>query len=316
MPDDVKRDALDEILPPLEEAPTREVIGGNFPPSELDVEALRERIRAESAALIKRAAELIAEADAVPKRIEDDATQGIAADLKKELIACERALDKQRASIKDPYLACERAIDGFYKKPQGELAGLPNSRATVLNDRMTIYGRAKEAAERRKREDEARAAAAEAERLRREAAELQRLEAAEAERLRREAAAKSLETEADLDAAIAAEEAERLRRETAQAEERAAQERAAQADADRVAAERAAAAKAADLSRVRGDLGAVSSLITFWDFEIRDRATIDYRTLAPHFTVQAIEAAIRAAMKAGVRDIGQGARIFQNTRNR
>ena len=310
MPDDIK-DGLDELLPPLK---SRDGIGGNNPPSDLDLDALRDRLRSESASLLRRKDELLAEADQVPARIEDDQTQGVASDLKKQITACERALDKQRAAIKDPYLACERLIDGHYKKPQAEL----EKRAETLNDRMTVYGRQKEAAERRRREEEARRAAAEAERLRREAAEAQRRAAEEAERQRRAEAeaARAIETDADLEAAIAAEEAERQRREASEAEARAARERAAQADADRVAAERAAAAKAADLSRVRGDMGAVSSLVTFWDFEIIDRSKIDYAALAPHLTLVAIEAAIRAAMKAGVRDVGAGARIFQNTRNR
>lgn len=125
----------------------------------------------------------------------------------------------------------------------------------------------------------------------------QRKVADEERRAREEAARKAAEeaekkaaaakTESDLDAAIAAEQT----------------------------AHDAAAAtevKAADLSRTRGDYGAVSSLRTTWEHEVLDIREIDLEALRPHIPVGAIDQAIRGFIKAGGREL-KGARIFQNT---
>jgi len=118
----------------------------------------------------------------------------------------------------------------------------------------------------------------------------------EAERRRREEEARkaaeeakareeALQTEEDLDSAIAAEE---------QAKE----------------AERATQAKPAELGQVRGDYG-VSSMRANWTFEIT--GPVDLEVLRPYFTQDAIDKAIRAAIKDGVRDPAiRGVRIFKD----
>jgi hypothetical protein len=68
-------------------------------------------------------------------------------------------------------------------------------------------------------------------------------------------------------------------------------------------AERRAAAGAADLSRVRGDDGAVASLREHWDYEVIDPDAV------PRLYLQINPAAIRAAIAGGEREIA-GVRIF------
>ena len=82
------------------------------------------------------------------------------------------------------------------------------------------------------------------------------------------------------------------------------------AQVEAVYASAAAAAKPAELSRTRGDLGAVASLRTEWVSEVEDRAVLDLEPLRHHFTPDALDKALRAAVKAGARDI-KGARIYQ-----
>ena len=105
------------------------------------------------------------------------------------------------------------------------------------------------------------------------------------------------------------EDAERARRK-AEAEALAAK---AKSEADleaAISAEKAVDVKPAEISRTRGDYGAVVSLRSTWDFEITDRAAIDLEALRPYFTTDAIAAAIRQAIKAGVRDL-RGVSIFE-----
>jgi hypothetical protein len=68
-------------------------------------------------------------------------------------------------------------------------------------------------------------------------------------------------------------------------------------------AERAAAAGPADLSRVRGDMGAVASLREHWDYEVTDADAV------PRLYLHINPAAIRAAIAGGAREIA-GLRIF------
>lgn len=78
-----------------------------------------------------------------------------------------------------------------------------------------------------------------------------------------------------------------------------------------IAAEKLATVKPAEISRTRGDYGAVVSLRTTLDFEITDRASIDLEALRPYLTTDALTAAIRQAIKAGVREI-KGVSIFES----
>jgi hypothetical protein len=103
-------------------------------------------------------------------------------------------------------------------------------------------------------------------------------EAAEMERLAKDAADRA-QTEAQVTAAIAVEERAGEMRQEAQA-------------------------KPADMARTRGDFGAVATLRSVWTFEVMDRSKI------PADYLMVNEAAIKGAVKAGIREI-PGVRIYQ-----
>lgn len=251
-----------------------ERLGHNAPPPDLLVgEALRERLRDEYPDLIRRKDDLLAAANRMPD-VTDGEIAGKVSDFIVQLKACAKAADTARVGEKEPYLEGGRAVDGFFKSIISPLEEVEKK----VKHSLTIYHREKEAEERRRR--------MEAERIAREEAEAKRLEA--------EAAAKALRDQQSLDDAIAADKAAKL------------------AEADAVKAAQAAQAKPADLSRIRGEYGAVSSLRTDWVFDGLDRHQIDLEALRHHFTTAAVEAAIRAFIKAGGRQL-PGVRIYETT---
>ncbi len=133
----------------------------------------------------------------------------------------------------------------------------------------------------------------------------QRRKKDEEQRVRDEAARKARE-----EAERAEREAKRLRLFKSKDETAANEARAAEAQEAARKAQKAADVKAADLSRTRGDLGAVASLRTTWTFEITDYEAIPLETLRPHIPRAAIEQAIRSFIKADGRQLG-GVRIFE-----
>lgn len=199
-----------------------------------------------------------------------------------------------------------------------------------------------EAARKRIEEEEARAReaadAAERERMEAEAAR-RRMEQAEREaaerrernRVQHEADAKR-QREAEAEAKRIQDEREKREREAAEAR-RIAQEKeeaaAAEAERQRQAAERAAeiaaaeAAKAraaaesksADLTRTRGDLGSYATTREEFVFDGLDRETVDLEPLRPYLTEAAIEAAVRAFIKAGGREL-RGVNIYKGRTTR
>lgn len=236
---------------------------------------LPDRLNADYEPLLKRKAELLAGAANVPTELDDDTAPRVA-DFVKQIGAAIKSLDVARVAEKEPYLAGGRAVDTFFKNASEPLAKAKGNIERVL----TSYQRKREAEERRRREEEERKA--------REAAEAAAKEAAER--------AKALEDESQLARAIEAEAA------------------AKQAAADAAKAQKAADAKAAELSRMRGDLGSVTSLRTFWDFTDLDRATLDLEALRQHLPQDALEKAVRSYIKAGGRNL-KGVRIFENTKS-
>lgn len=210
----------------------------------------------------------------VPETIEDDDTAGKVGDFVKQLAACVKMADSHRVAEKEPYLQGGRVIDGFFKKITDPLAAAKKT----VEARLTAHARRKAEEERRRREAEERAAREEAQRAAREAAER----------------AAAIADDKSLDDAISAEAL------------------AKQAAADAAKATRAADAKAADLSRVRGDHGAVSSLHTTWEFDGLDRDRLDLESLRHHLPGDALEKAVRSFIRAGGREL-RGVRIFENT---
>ena len=251
-----------------------DLIGHNSPPPDLLLgEALRDRLAEENGQLIARRDELLAAAARIPA-IDSDDVAGRVSDYIKQLTALTKAAESKRTGAKEPYLEGGRNIDGFFRAITDPVARAK----TAIERRLTDYLRDKEARARREREEQ--------ERLARQAAETARREA--------EAKAQALADEPGLEAAIAAEKA------------------AETASADLVKATQAAAVKPAELSRTRGDYGAVSSLRTQWVFDEIDRASLDLEALRFHIPADGLEKAVRSFIKAGGRELS-GTRIFETT---
>lgn len=249
-------------------------IGDNRPPA---VDPLQGRLAEEHADLFKRRDELIALADLMPAVVEDDETDERFNVIIKDLRSLWKNAEAERVGEKEFFLEGGRQVDGLFK----QILDPAKEAGRKLNARVTDYKKKKEAEERRARLEQERLAREEADRLAREAAEK----------------AAAVETEAELDVAVAAEQT------------------AVQADLVALKAKRAATAKPADLSRTRSASGVVSSLHTWWDIKDLDRDTIELEPLRHHLPADALEKAARAFVRAGGRKLA-GVTIFENSENR
>jgi hypothetical protein len=190
--------------------------------------------------------------------ITTDETVGRATDFTRQIKVAAKDTDDTRTRIKAPVLHAQRMIDGTAKKINDSLTAA----ATVVEQRITIYLRAKEAETR---------AAAEKEAMRRDQ------EAQDAM-----LAAQALNTAAADQAAVDAYEA--------------AQHAIAEAQASTV-----------EMSRTRSQHGGLAGLRDNWTFAIEDEDKV------PAGYLMVNEAAVKAAIKAGTRDI-PGLRIFNDPR--
>lgn len=255
-------------------AEAAELLRHNNPPPDLLLgEALHERLRDQNTDLLKRRDELLAAGARVPI-IKDDDIAGKVSDFVKQLTALAKTAESKRTDAKEPYLDGGRSVDGFFKAIAEPVTKLKTS----VERNLTTYLREKADRERREREEQ--------ERIARDASDKARREAEER--------AAALASEKDLPAALEAEQA------------------ANTAAADLVKAEQAADVKAAELSRTRGEYGAMSSLRTSWTFDQIDRTTLDLETLRQHLPSDGLEKAVRAFIKAGGREL-RGTRIFETT---
>lgn len=218
-----------------------------------DAAALRENLDERHRGLVRRHAELLARS--LPEKVSGDDEEQRLTDYGKQLRACERAIDAARMAAKKPYDDMAAVAHAWGRRMQDALT----ERLRAVTKLLTDYKNAKAEAARR-------AAAEEAERLRRAAEE----------------AAAVAQTEDQLRQAIDYEEAARQ-------------------------AERLAVARPPELSRSRGDLGAMSSLRQTWTFRVVDLARVPH----PYLTLN--EAAVRQAIRAGVREI-PGLEIFPETK--
>lgn len=249
-------------------------MGDNLPPRDLLTgDALRDRLLDLSAALLRRRDQLLEAGENIPD-IDSDELAAKLSDFIKQVMAASKAAEGARIAEKEPYLEGGRGVDGFFRQITDPLEKLKR----YTEQKLTIYLRGKADRERREREER--------ERLAREEETRRRREAEEAERILRDE--KSLKAAIDAD------------------------KRAKEAEADRITAEKAAQAKAADLSRTRGEYGAVSSLRTLWTFSDLDREMIDLYTLRFYIPMDGLERAVRAFIKAGGRDL-RGVKIFETT---
>lgn len=238
-----------------------------------EAEALRLRLQEDHADLIARVQALSEAASRVPATIDSDELCGKASDFIKQMRAAAKAADNARVKEKAPYLEAGKVVDAFFK----QLAEKVDLAAKPIVARAEDYMKAKAAEERRRREEEARRVEEE----RRLAEE------------RARTAAETMQTDQDLDVAVEAETV------------------AAQLVAEEEARRKDAEAKVTDLARTRGDYGGVATLATRWTFKDLNRHAIDLEALRQYLPQDAIEKAVRAAIRAGVRDL-RGVTIFQD----
>jgi hypothetical protein len=234
-----------------------------------------DELEEEIGGLVLRRDELLGGVERCPEVIEDDDTGNRAADLARLIGAAISNSETRRLARNEPARQAQALVNSVYSRITTPLS---QAKATVLG-RLTTYQRAKAAAERERRLEEAR--------RREEEARLARAAAREAEEKAR--------TEAELNKAV-------VEAETAD-----------QATADAILAQQLAAVKPADLSRQRGDFGAVASLRQSWTFDITDLDGLDLDKLRPHIPKAALEQAIRSYIKAGGRSL-RGAEIYQTAK--
>ena len=246
----------------------------NPPPDLLVGDDLRAKLARDHENLTARKDQLVDAGNRIPEVNDEDSARKVS-DFVVQLSACAKAADAARVGEKEPYLNGGRVVDGFFKAISDPLDVVKKKAERSL----TEYHRAVAAAERARREEEARKAA----------------EAAAEARRKAEEEARAIADAKSLQDAVAAEKA------------------AEQAAADAALAAKAADAKPADLSRTRGEFGAVSSLRTFWDFDSLDREKLDLETLRNYLPQEGLESAIRSFIKIGGRTLN-GVRIFENTK--
>lgn len=143
--------------------------GHNLPPIELTPAELKADILARYAADLRLADELLADAEKAPTEISDDATQGTILDLIKKMRGCELVLDKAWVVEEKPFKEKVDLIGATFRNPIKKLESL----RIKIKVFTTAYTEKKDAAEKRRLEEEA-------ERLRAKAAEdLRKAQAAE-----------------------------------------------------------------------------------------------------------------------------------------
>lgn len=249
----------------------------------IDEEGFRAYLSEDAERLVARRTDLVTALPRLPEIVDED-SNGKAADFVGMIAKLIKAAEAEREAIKAPFMMATRAIDSYYHTitdPLGNAKGRDTRgqlRFTV-EDKMTVYQRAKAERERQAREEEARVRREEEERLRREAEELER----------------QAQSEKDIDVAILADQHTQV------------------AAADTTRAERFAAAPVADLSRTRSDLGAVASLRSEWTFRNLDRDKLDLMALRAHLPLAALEQAVRSFIKAGGRELA-GVEVYEDTR--
>ena len=204
----------------------RHGIGGNNPPSPIEVQ--KAHLRETYADLMKRHDELMGLIDRLPETM-DDEWEGKITEAVKSCTKFIRNSEVARMDANEPFRALIALNDGFFKKMSGAVEGLKDG---MVKDYLTPYQQEKADREKRRRAEEARAAAA---------------LAAEQERQRKAEEARLAEIRRKEDEARR--EAERKEREAREAEQRRKDEAAAEVrraeEAKKEAARQVAAAKAA-----------------------------------------------------------------------
>lgn len=134
------------------------MLAHNQPPP--DADPLAERLAEQYGEITARADKLLEAEDRIPDSLTED-TVGRASDYARQLKACAKLADDARKAEKEPFLTAERTVDAWFGAISGRLKGATNR----VEQRVGAFLRAKEAAERKAREEEARRLAAEAKAL-------------------------------------------------------------------------------------------------------------------------------------------------------
>lgn len=225
------------------------------------------------------------EKHSLPAAIENDEQLGAVGSVVKVIRGVAADISDAKKNEKAPYIASAEEVEAFFR--------ILTARIEVVRGRCQTLG---DAYQKRKAEEARKAAEAEAKRKREEAEKLR----AEEER-QREIARK-------------AEEASRPK--TADRhDERAniAGARADLAEADAAVAATVANASVATLTRTRTSFGVTASARAPWVHQIEDLDAIPLAKLRAHLKREHIDAAIRLAIRQGMRELA-GVRIYQDVK--
>jgi len=242
------------------------------------------------APLIGKIDDLLAAADRAGP-CTDDITAGKYGDYIRMVSAASAKVDEARVSIKAPYLAATRALDG---RAKSTLDNLADGKAKVKRH-LDVFIAAEEAKRR-----------AEHERNMAEQRRLQAEAAAEAEKERQR-----LQAAADAEAAKERARLQAIEDERAAAAGREAAKVIVKAEVVEVEPEPVYVAPVAEVEKtvVRSDLGSRVGAKTVWKHEIEAFRQIPDAILKSPRVVEAVDAAIKAQIRAGVRSI-KGVRIW------
>lgn len=301
------------ILPGSDVNP-RAVIGGNNPPfaqiiSEIEDAAagVTAFLGEQYASFDQELAELLDEARALPPETNTDDRALANGAVIKKLKDLDRKFEATREREKQPYLRGGNAVDTHFNTRRDKIGRRNRNAAAgaidVLQQRNDGHMQRKLADEQARRDREA-AEAARAAREAREKAEREQRQADEA-RAAAERARKPEHIEQKSSAASAAEEQAAVATSAAVV----AAERAQEAHIDTLA-------KPADLVRTRGDDGVLLTMAKENYAIVKDRAKLDYVKLAPFFTDNEIEKALRGwAKTTGFAQQMDGAEIGKKNRS-
>ncbi len=255
----------------------RAVSGDNKPP-------LSEQLATRFEEQLKQVEEIAARATAAPRAIEDEAQHNDLAQIVKDARTLTKTLDSHFKAEKAPWLEGGRTVDSFFKEPRERLDRIMSG----MEKRIKAHLDAKAAAERARLAEEARQAR-------------ERELAAQREADARLAEAAKARQNADV-------------HETKMVEAATASALAAAHGSEARDAEKQSEAKPAELARTRTEAG-LSTLQTFWDFEIVDLEAVSLVKLRPFIKEEHIEMAVRSFVKThgGSQQI-PGVRIFQQTK--
>jgi len=245
---------------------------------------LRDNLAEKYRPLVLRMDEILA-TSATWLEVSDEEEAKQVSDVRKGFQALIKEFDSLRLNEKAPWQGLAKVVDGFFM-PKFDKLSMELRR---INGLALDWANKKEAAARAELERLAQVQR----RLAEEALERQR---AEAEKRSRQFANPNQPPPApDYDAAVAA---------------------AASAVEAANKADKAALARPAELARVRGDLGSVTSPKRRWTGEVTDRQTLDLEALRLHLSLEDLNKAVRSWVKANTGDglappTLKGARVWQ-----